>query len=180
MRSAVGPCHRMLFTALAFSACAGAQQYSFRYYGTEQGLNNLSAQAMLQDHSGLLWVGTQNGLYRYQGQSFLEFGPKDGLPSEYIDCLHETPNGVLWVGTPGGLFQSVGGGGRFVATRLAGIGVNSIAADEQGRLYAATKQGLWMGDGRAPVQAAFRPVGLRRKTEVSDVFVTADGVGTWR
>ena len=173
MRSGVGPCPRVWLAALAFCACGEAQQYAFRYYGTEQGLNNLSAQVLLQDHAGFLWVGTQNGLYRYQGLSFVEFGTKDGLPSEYIECLHETPDGVLWVGTPAGLFQSAGG--RFVATGLTGIGVNSIASDGQGRLYVATKQGLWMGDWRAPAQRGFYLAGLQRKTEVDDVFVTPDG-----
>jgi len=175
MGTATGQFFRMLVSALVLSACAGAQQYTFHYYGTDQGLNNLSAQVLLQDHTGFLWVGTQNGLYRYQGQSFVGFGPPDGLPSDYIDCLHETPNGVLWVGTPAGLFR--GARGRFVATRMTrATAIAAIASDAQGRLFIATKQGLWTGDWRASAQQEFHLTELPDKAAVNDVFVAADGV----
>ena len=52
-----------------------AQQYSFRYYGTEEGLTNLAVKAVFQDRTGFLWAGTENGLFRYDGQRFERFGP---------------------------------------------------------------------------------------------------------
>ena len=44
-----------------------AQQYSFRYYGTEDGLTNLAVKVIFQDRKGFLWAGTENGLFRYDG-----------------------------------------------------------------------------------------------------------------
>jgi len=47
-----------------------AQQYTFRQYGPSDGLTNLGVNCLLQDHTGYLWVGTDNGLFRYDGSSF--------------------------------------------------------------------------------------------------------------
>src|ERR1700753_2100956 len=42
-----------------------AQHYNFQSYGPEHGLNNSSVVCLFQDTAGFLWVGTQNGLFRY-------------------------------------------------------------------------------------------------------------------
>src|SRR5580704_11682557 len=80
-----------------------AQRYSFKLYSDSQGLGNLATLCMLQDSSGYLWVGTQHGLYRYDGAHFMTFEMREGLPSERIESLHETGDHVLWVGTSAGL-----------------------------------------------------------------------------
>ena len=81
---------------------AAAQRQSFKYYGQEQGLSNLATECLLQDRAGYLWVGTQNGLFRYDGAVFVAFGQADGLPSSSIDTLVEGPDGALWVATSKG------------------------------------------------------------------------------
>src|ERR1019366_8140294 len=80
-----------------------AQRYSFKFYGEEEGLQDLRVQAVLQDRSGFLWVGTQNGLYRYDGSRFVSFGKTEGLPGARIESLYESGDGTLWVGTQTGL-----------------------------------------------------------------------------
>ena len=64
-----------------------AQRNNFKFYGEDEGLNNLSVHTVLQDHRGFLWVGTQNGLYRYDGVSFLAFGKAEGLPSDRVEAV---------------------------------------------------------------------------------------------
>ncbi len=78
---------------------------AFRSFGVDQGLSNLSTVAMAQDHDGFLWVGTEDGLFRQEGDKFRRFGEAEGLPSARID-----PNGIsvgktrgLWVSTSRGL-----------------------------------------------------------------------------
>src|SRR5271155_4052845 len=80
--------------------CVG-QQYSFRDY--VDGLGNLSVNCLLQDRSGFLWIGTESGLYQYDGSRFWQFGPKDGLPSGFVRALSLDRDGRLWVGTRDGL-----------------------------------------------------------------------------
>ena len=93
---------------LAGSTPLRAQRYSFKFYGQEEGLQNLAVQAVLQDREGFLWVGTQNGLFRYDGSRFKAFTKDDGLPGARIESLHEAADGTLWVGTGTGLARRTG------------------------------------------------------------------------
>src|SRR5579883_2397098 len=96
MRSAV--------VALMIGAgCVCAQRYNFKFYGEEEGLQNLAIQVVIQDRAGFLWVGTQNGLYRYDGNRFTAFGKNEGLPGARIEALHESIDGTIWAGTRSGL-----------------------------------------------------------------------------
>ncbi|TWB40069.1 ligand-binding sensor domain-containing diguanylate cyclase [Nitrospirillum viridazoti] len=89
----------------ALLAPVAAQEYAFRSYTQEDGLANLSITALAQDAMGFLWVGTENGLYRFDGGKFQRFGPAEGLKEPYVSAIHVTPSGVLWVGTTGGLYR---------------------------------------------------------------------------
>ena len=92
---------------------AFAQRQSFKFYGQDQGLSNLATERLYQDRSGYLWVGTQNGLFRYDGAVFVGFGEAEGLPGSSIESIVETPDGVLWVATNRGLARR--SGNRFQA-----------------------------------------------------------------
>src|SRR5258708_27502620 len=137
---------------IALAACclaapsALAQRYNFKFYGEEEGLKNLAVQAVLQDRAGFLWVGTQDGLYRYDGNHFTAFTSLDGLPGTRIEALYEGVDGTLWVSTGRGLarrshdgFESVSLNGRTV------IGRQGISSDREGHLYLATNLGLAVG-----------------------------------
>jgi len=89
--------------ALGFAAspCIG-QQYSFSI--TTAGLGNLNVNCMAQDQSGYLWIGTQNGLYRYDGREFREFGAAEGLSGHVVQSLFDGPDGTLFVGTTTGIY----------------------------------------------------------------------------
>jgi ligand-binding sensor domain-containing protein len=93
---------------LIASTSAVAQRFNFKFYGEEEGLQNLAVQVVLQDRAGFLWAGTQNGLYRYDGSRFAGFGKNEGLPGARIESLHESIDGTLWVGTQNGLARRRG------------------------------------------------------------------------
>jgi diguanylate cyclase (GGDEF)-like protein len=84
-----------LFCAMTLT-CA-AQRYTFRDY--TQGLGNLNITSLIQDRTGFLWVGTQNGLYRYDGVQFQSYGVAQGLPERIVISLYLGPDGTLWVAT---------------------------------------------------------------------------------
>src|SRR5271169_5483458 len=98
----------VVLAALVNPTLVLAQRYNFKFYGEEEGLQNLVVQVVLQDRAGFLWVGTQNGLFRYDGSRFTAFGRADGLPAGRIDSLHEAVDGTLWVGTHIGLARRQG------------------------------------------------------------------------
>lgn len=64
---------------------------------------------MAQDEVGFLWVGTEDGLFRYDGESFHRFDARDGLPDAYILAIAPAPDGSLWVLTKKGLAHREGG-----------------------------------------------------------------------
>lgn len=146
----------MLFARLvaiaALSACivapaAFAQRYSFDYFGQERGLANLAPQCIVQDRTGYLWVGTQNGLFRYNGLAFRRFGRAEGIEGETISSLHVTRSGELWAGTNRGLFRFDGRRFERIAlpAQVHAIEGNAIISDRSGVVYAGTDAGLITG-----------------------------------
>ena len=79
-----------------------AQRYSFREY--IQGLGNPNITSIQQDRVGYLWMGTQNGLYRYDGSQFQRYGAAEGIPDRIIDNVFIGLDGTLWVGTSAGVY----------------------------------------------------------------------------
>jgi diguanylate cyclase (GGDEF)-like protein len=96
---------RVAFAALALGWICGplsAQRYSFREY--IQGLGNPNITSIQQDRVGYLWMGTQNGLYRYDGSQFQRYGVTEGIPDRIIDNVYIGLDGTLWVGTSAGVY----------------------------------------------------------------------------
>jgi signal transduction histidine kinase/DNA-binding response OmpR family regulator len=136
---------RLALCILGLSAILRAQEFGFRYYGKEDGLTNLSAKFLLQDAAGFLWVGTDNGLFRYDGQRFTRFGTREGLSGATITTLAQTSDGTLWVGTPVDL--SRWDSGRFQIVRTGQF--DSLVTDRDGRLIASSRNGLLVGSKAA-------------------------------
>lgn len=86
---------------LAAAVCH-AQRYSFQEY--TEGLGNLNVSSIAQDRTGYLWVGTENGLYRYDGHQFRRYNAADGLTASIIENLYIGPDGTLWVGAMTGIY----------------------------------------------------------------------------
>jgi len=72
----------------------------FRSFGSAEGLHNLVVLGIVQDASGALWVGADDGVYRYDSQRFWHYGAKDGLPSTVLNQLGIAPDGNVCVGGP--------------------------------------------------------------------------------
>jgi signal transduction histidine kinase/ligand-binding sensor domain-containing protein/CheY-like chemotaxis protein len=156
----MGPTLRTLVALLLLAGAAPAQHYRFRAYGPDEGLSTAVSQ-LLQDRTGFLWVGTGNGLFRYDGSRFQHFGIDEGLPSTSIRCLHETPGGTLWVVTGRGLARLRGSSFEAVATDngKAGVDFHAIHSSPDGRLYLGSERGLFAGQADAPAgKPAFQSV----------------------
>lgn len=105
--------------------------------GTEQGLSSRSVTAMVQDKDGFYWIGTQNGLNRYDGVEMTVYTAKDdslSLPDNAITHLHLDKQGRLWVATQSGLALYNRTTQTFT-TYLEGRTVADIAEDSGGTLW---------------------------------------------
>lgn len=70
-----------------FSLDSFAQQLEYKVYDSSNGLPNSNVWCIDQDQKGFLWLGTSNGLYRFDGKNYKEFGTEDGLLNKNITAL---------------------------------------------------------------------------------------------
>ncbi len=118
----------------------------FRSWDTTAGLPQNSVTAITQSRDGYLWLGTRDGLARFDGVRFKVFGLQEGLQSVDVQTLLEDRYGTLWVGSYGGGLASLRDG-RIevvpVTTRRAGSDiVTALAEDSSGRLWVGSRAGL--------------------------------------
>jgi ligand-binding sensor domain-containing protein len=116
--------------------------------GPEQGLPAGTIMTMAQDSSGFLWLGSENGLIRYEGTTFRHYTSEDGLPSAWIQRLVADDQGGLWVGTYRGLLHFHNG--RFervmLDSEISKGASGHITKDRSGKIWLATLQGIFVHD----------------------------------
>ena len=78
----------------------------FEHLSIENGLSQSVVNAIIQDHLGFMWFGTQDGLNRYDGKEIRIFKHDPDNPQSicdnFIQSLYEDNQGILWIGTFGG------------------------------------------------------------------------------
>ena len=120
-----------------------AREYSFRTFGVSEGLNNLAIRRIYQDRSGFIWLSTENGLYRYDGDRFELFGAAQGIPSNSGAAFGDAPDGSLLTGGTFGLYQLVGNRFQQIITPFKTIEwTQGIESDGKGHTFLGTDAGL--------------------------------------
>ncbi len=88
---------------------AQPDNWNIRYYTAEDGLSSNQVNAIIKDSRGMIWVGADNGLNRFDGYTFtqLEYAPgqKHLLSTIKILSIYEDGDSLLWIGTSDGLFR---------------------------------------------------------------------------
>lgn len=158
-------------------------QYVLTSWTLEDGLPQNAGQAILQTSDGYLWIGTQEGLARFDGQQFQIFDSRNtpGFINHFVNTLHESRDSTLWIGTNGGVYAYRHGEltdvGRM--TGLSNLVVNAIREDRQRRLWIATSDGLHI---LTPSSAGWRRTSYRTVDGLSHPFVKSllvDGDRLW-
>ncbi len=109
--------------------------------GQADGLAGGIIYSIVQDHDQFLWIGTDEGLSRYDGEYLLNYSSEDGLPGRHVYALALGEDGTLWVGTDGGVSHF--DGHAFTSyTQLDGLPGNQVYA-----LALDRNQGVWIGTG---------------------------------
>jgi signal transduction histidine kinase/ligand-binding sensor domain-containing protein len=121
---------------------------------TPPGLENINVPmaAIFHAHDGVTWIGTANGLIRYDNGSVKWFGEKEGLKLPDVRAIAETPDGTIWMGTLGGGLDCLQNGviKQFhKAEGLASDYVQSLCASTDGTLWIGTYGGGlgWLKNG---------------------------------
>jgi len=141
---------RSLTLLLAALACAETPAYRFQSFSIEQGMASAEIYTILQDRTGFLWIGTTNGLHRFDGYAFTVFRnvPFDtaSLSANFIFHMCEGTEGVLWVSAAGqGIcrIDPVSGAVR----RFAAVTGDSasLSANDMTRVHADRNGTVWCG-----------------------------------
>ncbi len=152
--------------------------YAIDIWGTDDGLPQNSIIAMTQTRDGYLWLGTLDGLVRFDGLRFKVFDESNtpALPSSQIVSLFEDRGGNLWLGTEtagaalvaGGKIQSLDIGRGSRAGRLL-----SVCEDARGAvwLYTADGQLCRHQAGQVQVYRVDAEIGSRARVVIAE----ADG-----
>lgn len=140
---------RILPFLIFFCKTMTAVSWGFVHYDISNGLSDNSVQALIQDTRGYMWIGTKNGLNRFDGYTFKTYrhvpGDSATLGSNYIFSLFEDKEHRLWVGTTQGIYMYQPQTEEFrqfdIATedgfKITGF-ISSIAEDKDGRIWIAT------------------------------------------
>jgi ligand-binding sensor domain-containing protein/two-component sensor histidine kinase len=139
---------RLAAFAFLLHATAGAAEYSHRVWRTEDGLPQNRVQAIAQTSEGYLWVGTSEGLARFDGVRFQIFDRSNtpAITDNSILSLEAAPDGSLWIGTEGGgllhyargVFQAFG-----QKDGLTNGFIRATHLDRSGTLWVGTDRGFF-------------------------------------
>jgi ligand-binding sensor domain-containing protein/signal transduction histidine kinase len=153
----------MLGTALlCWPLSVSAEQLPLRHYGVYDGLPHSNIRCILQDSRGYVWIGTADGLSRFDGYRFTTYDTSDGLGHSFINAIIEDRQGRIWIATNGGgvscfidwVLPTLSTGDqvtkvrqKFVSFKLSDQPhpnrVNALVFDSNGRLWCATDGGLY-------------------------------------
>lgn len=155
------------FSAILFFACffmadnfGFGQTYMVSRYADNNGLPSRILHDVIQDKEGFIWVGGNNGLFRFDGKEFKAFKAnlKDtiGLRNNRINTLIQSSDGKIWLGTPAGLHFMESGIIKYVELienpDESHRYILSIFEDRQKRIWVGTYNGAFLIEpGRAPI-----------------------------
>ena len=150
----------ILVLILITVACtASARSFKFRNYQVNHGLSENTVQAILQDRQGFIWLGTKDGLNRFDGNEFRIFrnDPLSGktIGNSFVRSIMEDSEGKLWIGTDRQLYiyhPSSEDFTLFDQKTAEGIGITS----EVHSICAENENTIWIGTGTQGVFCYYR------------------------
>jgi ligand-binding sensor domain-containing protein/DNA-binding CsgD family transcriptional regulator len=137
------------FVLLALLCSTPLSARTFTPVGASNGLEARVAASMIVDQNGFLWVGSKEGLFRYDGYSTQAFLPEsanaDSISDIDIRYIYEAVNGEIWIGTnTGGLNVYNPETGKFKTYRNNSTNPASILDDSVYGIAEGPEKGLWV------------------------------------
>ncbi|GGG30968.1 hybrid sensor histidine kinase/response regulator [Hymenobacter glacieicola] len=168
-----------LFSPAATAQLRPAQRF-VKQFGAADGLPQPFIYALAQDRAGYLWIGTAEGLVRFDGAEFVTFTTAEGLAEDFVTRLYVHPRtGQLWIGHYQGAVS------RWHGQRLQRVSARAARAAgfSASRGIAPPDTGVAAAPGAVPLQRVLPP-GTVPQCVLTDrehnVWVGTAGQGLWR
>lgn len=119
----------------------------FDWFEESEGFASIAVVAIHQDRLGFVWVGTRDGLYRFDGERFREYRhgseARLSLPRSWVEFFHEDSKGNLWVALQGAVVRYDYRSEQFVEHKVAGYLGNAVlfSESEDGRFLMMNQSG---------------------------------------
>ena len=129
--------------------------YRFNNYTINEGISQSVVTSIIQDKTNAIWVGTQEGLNKFDGKVFEIYNSDNsaGIESENIRCSSSTPDGNLWFGTSNGLLKYNFNLERFQTfsyLKNTPLQIENISSDNKGNIWIASlTSGLLLFDSKS-------------------------------
>lgn len=144
---------KYLFVAFAIlrggNVFAQERNLKFEHIGTREGLSQINVSVIKQDSKGFMWIGTRDGLNRYDGYSFVVYKHSiqddNSLSSNLVSDIAEDKEGNIWLATLFGLNKLDRKTGRFVHYFHDNANTNSISSNFVNKLIFDHEGFLWIG-----------------------------------
>ncbi len=157
-------------------------RFTSQRFGEQFGISVVTVTSLAQDPNGFLWIGTQTGLFRYDGSRVTRMSAVEPLVGHYIDLVLTGTDHSVWVAGFRGIAHF--DGDHFVALNIprnAGKPAHSaqgLALDKGGNVFAVLEHGLLRANPRNPSKLHFfgKADGVDCKTEA---VVTGPDDSTW-
>ncbi|WP_256009615.1 hybrid sensor histidine kinase/response regulator transcription factor [Desertivirga xinjiangensis] len=135
-----------------------AQPLKFNSLDIEDGLSQNSVLSITQDSKGFLWLGTRDGLNRYNSHQFVVYkhsaSDSTTLSDNYITALLSDTRGRLWVGTRNGLNLYDGKRNSFERVKIkrpgaatGNLAISHLYEDRKGRIWVSCEGALFVIEG---------------------------------
>ncbi len=135
----------MAFWLIGMSFALQAQEFRFERFSVNDGLASSKVFDITQDSRGLIWVGTELGLCRYNGSAFKTYGVLDGLPGNSVIKVYNDPQDRLWLWLQAGIgyWQDSEFNPLRVPEQAQSPRINSAVASPEGQMFAGSGQSIW-------------------------------------
>src|SRR5688572_24274412 len=151
----------LLLFCISVVGYAQVANLHFENLSGRRGLPKIPINAILQDHDGFMWFGTNEGLYRFDGHTATVYqhdpnDPEHSIPTNLIINIYEDRKGRFWVGTPVGLLllnKRVGNATIYRPDSVPGSDWNvigDIVEDREGILWLGAGKGIARFDPDTP------------------------------
>ncbi|NQT24470.1 hypothetical protein HQ585_03875 [candidate division KSB1 bacterium] len=151
---------------------------TMRHLTVDDGLSKSAGVSLLQDDQGFMWIGTYDGLNRYDGYQFRVFRPDPddttSLSNNYINVIIEGRDKTLWIGTREGLnryspftetFKDID-----ISRENSGLQITALCQDKTNRIWVGTQDGLCIIDTTLQCSWLFKDIPGFNSEEITLLF----------
>jgi len=179
-------CIFSLFLISTSTAFSQSTRLKFKHLSSNEGLPNNSINCITKDNHGFIWLGTEDGVFKYDAYEFTSYfhdsNNKNTIANNYCLCIYEDKNKDIWIGDQTGLSHYNPKDDNFTRYLIKPNTPNGISPYSIYSIFEDSRYNLWIGTSNGVFQfdrekKKFIPCLTQLKTQLSIKSITEDKDG---